>query len=552
MIEANGQTYAGSICDDDNDWYRVQLGAGTNLFAQALLTTEQIDLELRGPNGCPVTNDGEEIEAPCPSNQNYLNTVKGNPINVSNLATAGTYYILVTSKLNNDTNYQLKVVADSTAVSNCQQVDVEPHNVAVLAKPITPGAPAITGSICAEGHPSGDVDFYTFSANQDDDLEINLSTISGNAVLHQVKKADGTNLGVSDTIADLDEGVYHLIILGESSNANANYSLSITLTPEPGADPCSEEGQTEPIAINADGTPYSGVVCEGDTDTFALNVTEEGTVSLDVTFGHAQADINVEVQNANGDVVAAANSETDNEQTEWGASVGTYTVTLTSQNITEDYVNYTLLASSSDCEEDDLEPNDTTDSAYPLANTTVEGVRCAGDDDFFSINLEQDDLLSVTVSATGGELELALVDNTGAVIQDGTGDSLTYTALIPGTYYLRVSSISEDRITYSLTSSVTSTGCVDDGAEPNESASEGPQADASAVASGSVSYADMVLCSDTDDSWEDYYTFELTEAQNVSVTFTTATADAEVGIGFMKSRIIILTVIATSFSLTTL
>ena len=144
---------------DDDDWYRVQLAAGANLFAQALLTSEQIVIELRGPNGCPVDNDGIEIAAPCPSNQNYLNIVKGNPITVSNLDSSGTYYLLVTSKLNNDTNYQLKVVADTTAVSNCLQVDVEPNNVAVLARPITPGAPAVTGSICAEGHPAGaDVD----------------------------------------------------------------------------------------------------------------------------------------------------------------------------------------------------------------------------------------------------------------------------------------------------------------------------------------------------------------------------------------------------------
>jgi hypothetical protein len=184
LIEPNGQTHAGSICGDDDDWYRVQLAAGANLFAQALLTSEQIELELRGPNGCPVDNDGVEIEAPCPNNQNYLNTVKGNPITVGNLDSTGTYYILVTSKLNNDTNYQLKVVADTTAVNNCQQVDVEPNNVAVLARPITPGAPAVTGSICAAGHPSGDVDFYTFSANQDDDLVIDLTTISGDALLY--------------------------------------------------------------------------------------------------------------------------------------------------------------------------------------------------------------------------------------------------------------------------------------------------------------------------------------------------------------------------------
>ena len=117
----------------------------------------------------------------------------------------------------------------------------------------------------------------------------------------------------------------------------------------------------------------------------------------------------MEVQNADGQVVAAANSTTDNEQAEWGAVAGTYTVVLRVAAINAEYANYTLIASLNDCEEDAYEPNDTPVAAQPLSNSTVEGARCSGDDDYYSVNLMQDDVLSVTVEGSAEELSLSLV-----------------------------------------------------------------------------------------------------------------------------------------------
>lgn len=530
LITPDGLTRAGSICGEDNDWYRLQLDAGTNLHAQALLTTEQVELTLYGPGNCPVTTNGEEI-ADCSSNQTFLNVVKGNPITVGNLATTGMYSILVTSKLNEDTTYQLKVVADSTQVDNCVQVDTEPNGSALLAMPITPGAPAITGSLCDIGPSSPDIDYYTFTANEMDDASIEVITISGDAVTHQVMAGDSTSPLTS--LTNLEAGTYYIAVLqGLGGTSGSAYTIQVSLTPEPGVDPCSEEDLTEPVAVAADGTPYSGVVCTGDVDTFELTVSEQGTASLDVTFGHDQADINIEVRNASHQVVASASSTTDNEHVEWGAVAGTYTVTLTATAVNAEYANYTLLGTLNDCQEDDFEPNDTTETAQPLSNSTVEGVRCSGDDDYYNLNLVQDDLLAVTVTASASDLSLSLVDGTSAVIQSGTASdttyTLNYTALTSGTYYLRVSGSNTDRTTYTLTSTITSTGCVDDGAEPNDSLSEGTPINTSDIATGQASFNDMTICADIDDSWLDYYTFELTEAKQLSVTFTTATADSDI------------------------
>ena len=533
-ISADGQNRAGSICGEDVDWYKLVLNSGPNLHAQALLTTAQEELQQCGPGGCPVNNDGEEI-TPCPSNQTFINAVKGNPITVADLAATGPYYLKVTSKMNEDTTYQLKVVADSTQVDNCVQVDTEPNGSILTARPITPGAPAVTGSLCDFGPSDPDQDYYTFTANELDDADIDVITISGDSVTHQVLNESGGN--VSD-LTDLAAGTYYVAVLddfgGTSGQTSASYTMSVTLTPEPSADPCSEDDLTEPVAINADGSPYGGVVCTGDEDTFALTVSGQGTVSLDVTFGHDLADINVEVQNADGQVVAAANSTTDNEQAEWGAVAGTYTVVLRVAAINAEYANYTLIASLNDCEEDAYEPNDTPEAAQPLSNSTVEGARCSGDDDYYSVNLMQDDVLSVTVEGSAEELSLSLVDATSAVIQNGTSSgttqSLNYTALTEGTYYLRVSGTSENRITYTLTSTITSTGCVDDGAEPNESLADATLIDASTVASGQASFSNMTVCSDFEDSWTDYYKFDLSAAKQAAFTVTSATPDNEIGL----------------------
>ena len=124
------------------------------------------------------------------------------------------------------------------------------------------------------------------------------------------------------------------------------------------------------------------------------------------------------------------------------------------------------------------------------------------------------------------------MDGTSAVIQSGTANgnthTLNYTALTAGTYYLRVSGANETRVTYTLTSTITSTGCVDDGAEPNDSFDEGTSINASDVAAGQASFNDMTVCSDVADSWLDYYTFELTEAKQVTFNFTTDTVDSDI------------------------
>ena len=94
----------------------------------------------------------------------------------------------------------------------------------------------------------------------------------------------------------------------------------------------------------------------------------------------------------------------------------------------------------------DYEDNDTQATAAAITVGTHTGLRvCGEDDDYYRFDLAGDDVLSVRwdFSGTEGGIDLVLLDEFGTSVEDSRTtypdiESITYTALVAGTYAIRV------------------------------------------------------------------------------------------------------------------
>jgi hypothetical protein len=128
------------------------------------------------------------------------------------------------------------------------------------------------------------------------------------------------------------------------------------------------------------------------------------------------------------------------------------------------------------CDDDILEDNDTTGNIGPDEATVVEtnpqifnATKCAGDEDFYAIDLEDQDTLTVTAVFSGVDIDIDLAlyyptwdggsyDNyiAGAHTVGGSSETLSWTldvgsGAVEDVYYLRVEEYFGDSGNYSIT-----------------------------------------------------------------------------------------------------
>jgi hypothetical protein len=125
-----------------------------------------------------------------------------------------------------------------------------------------------------------------------------------------------------------------------------------------------------------------------DDDWFEITLAE-GNIGLDVdlTFTHADGDIDVEVYDALGSVITRSESLTDNETINFNAPLpaGIYQIRVYGANLANEYDLYWV-----DRNRDVFEFNNTRETAYDLSNDKQSyisqiGVPTQGDDDWYQL-----------------------------------------------------------------------------------------------------------------------------------------------------------------------
>lgn len=508
-VAADNALHTGSICDTDIDLFSFTALAGDDVEAAA------------------IAGDGAGALVVAILSSTGAVVASGNPATLDNVE-AGTFFVRVTAT-GGDVGYSVRVSA-SNVPSVCTQTDAEPNDLDAQALSLTAGSTAI-GTICP-----GDIDQHRFAASELDDVSV---TVQGTGLSARLLRAsDGIEVasGLTMNISDVSGGGYRIVIAGSSATSQESYTVRVTLTPEPVPDVC-DEGTIEPDArsnaraLAVDGTPQTGRICALDTDFFSFTLPFDSTVTVRARFIGSLGDLDMQLTDADGDIIDTSLGYTDDEVIVQALPAGSYGVEMFGYL---DAANtYTMEATLAGCTPDDaFEQNNTVAFATPIGSTLVSAARCPADDDFFLVRLEEGDVMAATL--IGADLTFSLVSAIDGVLlasdaESGGSRHIDVSGLPAGRYVLRVTGASADRVPYTLTPGITPADgarCIDDGAHPNDTPSTAFALDGGGLLDGSYEVGVLVSCEFVDFDW---FTLPLPGQKQVTVQLAfDATRDVDI------------------------
>lgn len=298
------------------------------------------------------------------------------------------------------------------------------------------------------------------------------------------------------------------------------------------------DSQAAPTVGLTAGTLHSSLAaCSMDDDYYAFDLGLGDTLRADVTFAHAEGDIDLHVITPANTTGASGTSVDDDETATYVATAaGRHLVRVflyrdqgtTPGNAYGLRLTHTPAPPPPMCVPDRLEENDTQAAARPTTfpSTAAALTACSMDEDFYALSLQPGDEITATAtfSTAEGDIDVRLLDPAGAVLVSSTGvtgsERVVYAALAAGTYALRVYLYSDTGSTpgasYDL-GITTRVVCPADALEENDT-----QAAQRIITAGTV--ANLSAC-DLDD---DYYRVTLAAGQTITVALGFAHAEGDV------------------------
>lgn len=525
----NGSLRSGTICGADTDFYKISTGAGDDVTVTLVPGTGDgtLTFTLESAAGAVLASGTESTPA-------VLEGAPGGDLFVQVRATGG------------DAEYSLRATT-SAAPPECNQTDPEPNDDPSQAPNVASGT-LLNGQICA-----ADVDQWRFTAASLDDVTV---ALTGSNVRARVFDAGGAVLGEGTstfTIENVAAGTYRVEVRGTLSSTEASYTLRVTLTPEPAADPCLEGGlepdDAAPRVVAADGTVSAGRICAGDRDFFRFTLANTAIVNISVRFTDDDGDIDIVLKDGAGGQITTSAGVSDEELIVRELAAGTYNVEVF--GFSGAVNTYTVAVSTVNCTDDAFEPNNSAGQALPIASRALTATRCPTNDDFYAIRLETGDTLDARL--TGSGLAMSLRGSDGTFLQgdttDGANRRMQVSSLPAGRYLVRVTGNGASPVNYTLTPTITPSPsrCVDDGAEPNNGTDTAFVIDAAALADGSYDLSTLVMC----DSSIDFFAVDVPANRTMRVALNHAlTSDLDIEVLEQRGTSGIYRRIANAVSLT--
>ncbi|MDS0261146.1 S8 family serine peptidase [Haloarcula sp. S1CR25-12] len=200
------------------------------------------------------------------------------------------------------------------------------------------------------------------------------------------------------------------------------------------------------------GDSYANLtISDGDPDSFAVTVDENGVIDPSFSFDGDASDPRVELLGPNGSSVTSTNLDYGELYYE-AEQTGTYHLRLRVDN--SDQSNYTV--QYGDTTGDRLEPDDQTARATPVSlGDSYENLSVSdGDPDYFAFTASAGELLDPRLSfgddATGARLELIGPTGRAVTTVAPAREQLSYEVRRDGTYYLRVTADTDELASYDL------------------------------------------------------------------------------------------------------
>jgi len=512
-------TYGGQICTADEDWFAVNLNAGDTLDVNLLFThaNGDLDLQLRAPDGTVL-----RTSASVDDNEEILGYV---------VANAGRYALRVRGYSGAENSYRLSI-AVTPVVPVCPEDGYEDNDTQATATTY-PGDPVV-GQICA-----GDVDFFKIALNvgdaltaslafthADGDIDLYLYGPTGNLIDWSVSTTNSESIAYTATAA----GTYAVRVFGVGQAENA-YTLTLAVVPVTPicAEDAYEQNDTQATATRYPGAALHGQICASDPDWVSVALNAGDSMRATLTFTNSVGDLELALYNQSGAFIGSSTTTSNTEQIDYtAAAAGTYALKvygfLTAENA------YTLTVSvvpaTPTCTDDSHENNDTPATAVALPSANFAGQICAGDDDYYYVDLAAGETLVIDLDFVNanGDLDLRLLDAAGTTLASSTGvtsnEHISYSARLAGRYVIRVWAYSSnEENSYHLITSVTAnlTCPTDDALEQNDSFGAARLAVAGTVVG--------IVCSGDDD----YYKIDVPEGGllRAALTFSGSEGDLD-------------------------
>ncbi len=405
----------------------------------------------------------------------------------------GTYFVRVFILGFNTENTYDMIFSEVTA-AECIDLN-EPNDDSVSATALdfeTVDAVACVGesdfyAVVVEEVPS-EIRVRTNFNNTFGDVDLELIDVDGVTVL---ETADGT--GNTENL-DFDApapGTYFVRAFLKDGGENVAYGISATVVGVVSCDDEFEGNNTVADAVDIAPGSYDELsVCRPDDefDFYTLYLEAGDAITVDVLFVDADGDIDIALLDTNGTTtIDSSASTTDNEQVEGVVEADGFYFIRVRMFTTNARNGYQMIIDAPErqapiCEDDLNEDDDDALTATILDGEITGRTACAGDEDWFRVNVPQGFILDANLFFThaDGDMDLTLFDtdgetelvNVNASDDEINNERLIFRAITGGDYFLRARTAGRVDNTYSISvnllESLPVEECVDQ-FEPNNS-----------------------------------------------------------------------------------
>ncbi|MFC1654824.1 PPC domain-containing protein [Myxococcota bacterium] len=331
----------------------------------------------------------------------------------------------------------------------------------------------VSGSVSGLVICENDDDWYRIvvGANQGLKVTIHFLHSAGDLDMKLFKESDpataiDTSAGIADTETvtapiDANGEVYLVRVYGFSGAAN-NYDMNVEIVSQGDClDDSFEENDSQAEAQFVLDELYEDLMyCQQDEDWYVNWMFAGEDLKVLIAFTHADGDLDIEIIDDQGAVLADSTSTSDDEYVEaLNVLEGTHYIRVYGAAAAVENAYEMLIEYGAPCVDDQYEENDTDADATAWENmTTTTGLMlCGGDEDWYSVTVGAGETLSASILFTHGQnadLDLYLYDPSGAEVDysmsTSDNEDVEEMGTVAGTYNIRVSGWRNSENTYEL------------------------------------------------------------------------------------------------------
>lgn len=540
-----------NVCDDA-DWYTIDLLPLQTVTVTATydraVSAGDLDITLIGPNDCATL-------AEVGTEQTIQNTTQVQEEIVYQAQQGGSFNLQVFLFSGIQAEYDLDIqVSDGPA---CVDDAQEPNDD-------TASAVMIDATLAATGDDNiitglkmcdTDEDWYQIDLAEGQEIrwdvqfeqsrgDLDAELIGPGDVVVDIGDSSTDNESVGYTVGNGEAGTYYLKVTSKFAARNDYWVLTYLDGTGPADPVCPDQFENNDDRANAtmvaDGS-YGLIVCgsPSDDDWFSTTLSAGETLNVDLTFGHANGNVDLYVFDDSGSTqpVAQSRTTTDNESVSYTSARDQTVVWRVEAASSQAAIPYDMDVSVTGapvCQDDQFAGNDASGSAAPVDAPGLYSrlQLCSGSEDWYAFDLENGRQSEVFLNFDGvaANLEVEVLDPSLTVVGSGTttnsDESVVFTPTSTGTYYARVYGVANARLEYDLLlyTDTNGDGTPDGPADricPDPYEDNDSQNNPAPIPAGF--YDDLLLCSGGD---QDY--FEVFVPAGATLT-ATATFDGSAG-----------------------